>query len=187
MPDETRPIFRREALSHLVQGQEKSVLPRFIRPRTFLCLWILLGLLIVAGVLAWAAQVPVYASGVAVVTESKGKLNLVVLVPPESSAKLSVGQTVWVRWPAAREPARTRLTHVEPRIQSPADVRKRFELSSETVQRAVVVAWADPEGVIPATRDLPAVTHLGSTVQVDVEIGSRRALSLLPFVGEALR
>lgn len=185
MADVSSPIFRREALQHYVEGKEKTVLPRFIRPRTFLCLWILLGLLGVAAALAWTARVPVYASGIAVVAEAEGKVNLVVLVPPEAFEKLSAGQLVWVRWRDAREPARTRLTHVEPTIQSPADVRKRFGLSSETVSGAVAVAAADPHGAF-ASGDLSPETHLGSTVPVDVEIGSRRALSLLPLLGEIL-
>jgi hypothetical protein len=187
MPDDARSIFRREALRHFIEGREKSVLPRFIRPRTFLCLWILLGLLMLAAVLAWTARVPVYASGLAVVTKTEGQVNLVVLVPAESFEKLRVGQVVWVRWPAAREPVRTVLTHVEPEIQSPALVRKRFGLSSETVSGAVAVATASPEGVLDTTGDLPPETRLGSTVSVDVEIGSRRALSLLPVLGEVLR
>ncbi len=187
MPVESPEIFRREAMWHLLHGQEKSVLPRFIRPRTFLCLWILLGLLLLAGVLAWAARVPINASGIAVVTEFEGKVSLDILVPAETVEKLSFGQTVWIRWPGAREPVRTRLTLVESGIHSPAEVRQRFGLTSEAVAGAVIIAMADPEGVLPATRDLPAEIHLGSTVPVEVEIGSRRALSLLPFVGEMFR
>jgi hypothetical protein len=187
VPDEARAIFRHEALWRMVQGPEKSVLPRFIRPRTFLCLWVLLGLLGLAAVLAWAAQVPVYAAGIAIVTESNGKLNLVVLLPPESFEKLRVGQNVLVHWSPPDEPAGTRLTHVEPGIHSPAEMRDRFGLSCETVNRAAIVALADPQGVVPATQEFPWEAHLGTTVSVDVEIGSRPALSLLTLFDEELR
>jgi hypothetical protein len=148
---------------------------------------VLLGLLILAGGLTWAAQVPIYAFGTAVVTESQGRIDLAVLVPAESFEKLQVGQVVWVQWTTEGEPAKTHLTSVEPKIQSPADVRKRFGLSSEAVNRAVVVAMADSDDLLPAMSDSNPQAHLGSTVPVAVEIGSRRALSLLPLVGESLK
>jgi hypothetical protein len=44
-----RPIFRADAVRRYIQSQHKTVLPRFICPRTFFYLWILLGLLFLAG------------------------------------------------------------------------------------------------------------------------------------------
>jgi len=129
----------------------------------------LLGL---AGVLAWTTRVPVYATGTAVVAESDGKIRLMLIVPTDllenrssenvpaesssaesgpspggASEKLHVGQTVWVRWSNGRAPQKTRIMHVEPEIRSPAAVRQRFGLSSATVDRAVVLATADAEGI----------------------------------------
>jgi hypothetical protein len=50
-------IFRREALRRYAQDQSKAALPRFVCPRTFLCLWILLGLLLLAGgYVTWVAR-----------------------------------------------------------------------------------------------------------------------------------
>jgi hypothetical protein len=43
-----RSIFRSEAIRHYAQGHGKSVLPRFARPRAFISLWVILGLLIMA-------------------------------------------------------------------------------------------------------------------------------------------
>ncbi len=47
-----RSIFRAEAVQRYIQNHEEAVLPRLICPRTFLYLWILLGLLLVAGCFA---------------------------------------------------------------------------------------------------------------------------------------
>jgi hypothetical protein len=44
-----RSIFRAEAVRRYIQNHEEAVLPRLICPRTFLYLWILLGLLLAAG------------------------------------------------------------------------------------------------------------------------------------------
>jgi hypothetical protein len=44
-----RSIFRGEAVRRYIQNHEEAVLPRLICPRTFLCLWVLLGVLLIAG------------------------------------------------------------------------------------------------------------------------------------------
>jgi len=44
-----RSIFRTEAVRRYIQDQQESVLPQFLRPRTFLYLWIFLVVLLVAG------------------------------------------------------------------------------------------------------------------------------------------
>jgi hypothetical protein len=50
MKTENTQIFRADAIRRYVQQQQKAVLPRFLCPRTFVYLWILLVLLLVAGV-----------------------------------------------------------------------------------------------------------------------------------------
>ena len=67
MSDAKRSIFRVEAVRRYAQHRETAVLPRFVSPRTFRCLWVLTGLLAVGGGLASFAQVPVSASGPAIV------------------------------------------------------------------------------------------------------------------------
>jgi hypothetical protein len=62
-----RPIFRDEALRRYIERQEQTTLPRFGSPRIFACLWALLALLLGSSVLPWFGEVPVYASGSAVV------------------------------------------------------------------------------------------------------------------------
>jgi hypothetical protein len=49
MTGSQRPIFRTQAVQSYIQNHEEAVLPRLICTRTFLYLWILLGLLLVAG------------------------------------------------------------------------------------------------------------------------------------------
>ncbi|MGH2598775.1 MAG: hypothetical protein ACRDJ9_05240, partial [Dehalococcoidia bacterium] len=60
-------VFRTRALRSYLEDRERSVLPRFVSPRAFLALWLLLGLFAGAGFTAWLARVPVYAGGPAVV------------------------------------------------------------------------------------------------------------------------
>jgi hypothetical protein len=44
-----RAIFRTEAVRRYMNNQQETVLPRFLCPRSFLYLWIFLGLLLLAG------------------------------------------------------------------------------------------------------------------------------------------
>jgi hypothetical protein len=50
-------IFREDAVRHYAQGREAAVLPRFVSPPTFRCLWAMLALLLAGGVVAWFAVV----------------------------------------------------------------------------------------------------------------------------------
>jgi hypothetical protein len=56
-----RPIFRADAVRRYIQSQQRAVLPRLICPSTFLYLWILLGLLLLAASLVtWLARGPLF-------------------------------------------------------------------------------------------------------------------------------
>ena len=60
-PFPARRIFRTGAVRRYIQNHQKTVVPRLICPRTFLCLWILLGLLCLAGTLAASHLLPLWA------------------------------------------------------------------------------------------------------------------------------
>ena len=63
MKDANRAIFRVDAVQRHVQSQEQPVLPRWVSPSMCIYLWLLLGRLMVGGLLAWFAQVPMYIAG----------------------------------------------------------------------------------------------------------------------------
>jgi hypothetical protein len=42
-------IFRAQALQHYIENQEKVVLPNLVSPRAFLVLWVVAGLVMIAG------------------------------------------------------------------------------------------------------------------------------------------
>jgi len=51
LPSTERSIFRAEALQRYAQNQEKVVLPHLVSPRAFVYLWLLAGLILLAGLL----------------------------------------------------------------------------------------------------------------------------------------
>jgi hypothetical protein len=184
-------IFRADAVRRYTQSREESVLPRFVSPRTFTYLWILLGLLGISGVVAWLTRVPVYASGQGVVVDRRGKTNdvrddvvMVAFLRPENYSRLRVGQTLLVQLDPAGERTRRPIIAIEPEIASPKAVQRRFALSAGaahavTQPSAVAIARFEPNPT-----NLPASTYVGSVYPVDVEVGSRRVLSLLPLIGQ---
>jgi hypothetical protein len=55
MNEPANPIFRSSALRRYAEEREQVVLPRLVSPHVFLVLWILLGLLVGVGLVAWLA------------------------------------------------------------------------------------------------------------------------------------
>lgn len=192
MNDAKRSIFRVEAVRRYAQHRETAVLPRFVSPRTFLYLWVLTGLLAVSGALAWFAQVPVYTSGPAIVVDARDNKRqdlsddvlVVAFLPPESRSRLEVGQRLFLQLSPNGERLRRSIIAVEPEIYSPVAAQRRFGLApgaALTVAHPAAVALAPLE---PLPAGAPASAQLGSIGRVDVEVGSRRIISLLPFVDQ---
>jgi len=189
MKNAKHSIFRADAVRRYIEGREKSVLPRFVSPRIFIGLWFLLGLLIICGFVAWFAKVPVYASGPAVVVDWKDRpqyirddVLVIAFLPPDNLSRLRVGQTMFLN--TARERLNISIISVEPDIISPDDAQRRFALSggtAEAITRPAAVAVAPLE---PTPSSLPISTYRGCVYSVDIEVGSRRVISLLPLIGQ---
>src|SRR5690348_1569249 len=103
-----RPLFRETALQQYMRSQEKDVLPRVIAPPTFLCGWILLGLLVFAGMLAWWQEIPIFASGSAMVLTGEagsapssraqtGYPAVLLFLPTRYAGQLRVGEHCHLR------------------------------------------------------------------------------------------
>jgi len=185
MQPANRPIFRSEAVRRYADRHEKAVLPRLVRPRVFLFLWLLLGLLLAGGAVAWFARVPDYASGRAVVARlpaegaSGGeRIVVVAFLPAASHARLRVGQPMWVQWDGAAGPVSTSLSAIQPQLSSPEAVRKRFSLGPEEAG-AITGPVAVVTASMAAEAGVPADARVGSVGHAQVEIGSRRVFSLL--------
>lgn len=191
MKDANRSIFRADAVRRYMQSRQESVLPRFVSPRTFTCLWLLLGLLGISGFVAWLTKVPIYASGQGVVVDRRGKTNyvgddvvLIIFLPPENRSRLRAGQTSLLQLDPTGDRTLSPIIAIEPEIASPNAVQRRFALSAlaahaVTQPSAVAIARFKPNPT-----NLPASTYVGSVYPVDVEVGSRRVLSLLPAIGQ---
>lgn len=182
MAKSTRTIYREKALQHYVQSWEKVTLPRFVAPRVFTFLWLLLVLLLAAALLAWLGQVPTYATGSGFVlsqgtsvSNSSGAATIVVFIPATSDLNVKVGLPVQVQIGSTGPQLNTTVATVGTTVLSPSDIRQRYGLDgslANIVTQPSIVLTAN------AGSALSAKTYAGSLVSVQVQVGTQRVLSL---------
>jgi hypothetical protein len=175
-----RPIFRDEAIKHYMQSREKSVLPRFVSPPTFILLWIFFALCLISGVLAWDIQVPTYLSSIGIVTgpdqpvatTGQSQITVTLFIPASSFVLVKDGQIVQIQLPAGGPQVTRTVTTLNRTPLSPADVLKLFGLPLTTA----------PTNLATVSLGTTSSWHLysRSLVSVQIRVGSRRVLSLIP-------
>src|SRR5262249_50644431 len=107
----------------------------------------------------------------------------VAFLAPESLSHLRAGQRMFLTWGSTGERFNRPIFAIEPKILSPGAARERFAIDAATARAitgpaAVAMARWEP---IPARLAAPA--YAGTICHVDIEVGSRRVLSLLSRTG----
>jgi hypothetical protein len=180
-----RSIFRGKALQKYVQNQEKTVLPRIVAPPVFLFCWILLIILIAAGLVAWWGQVPFYVTGPGVILDGSvlpGQGNdeavAVVVLPASVSGNIRVGLSTQVHIGQAGPQLTCTVDAVNANILSPSQIHQQYGLTV-----------TDPSEVISIKlgSGIPRHTYAGSPVQAQIHIGSQRLLSFFPLFHDLLK
>jgi hypothetical protein len=179
-----RSIFRDEAIQSYIERREKEVLPHLVAPPIFLFLWILLALLLTAGLLTWLAQVPTYLEGAGIILEQQpasasGQREALALIflPASSAPRLRVGLPIQVHIGSSGPSLLRQIDQVEPGILSPRAARTRYALASSVSQMLTEPVVVMSVRLGPS---IPAQVYAGSMVTAQVQVGSRRVLSLLP-------
>lgn len=186
MTEHKRSIFRAEAYKRYLEGKEKAVLPRFVSPPVFVTFWLLSGLLFICACIAWSAQIPVYASGDAVVVHRtfdipniSDDVVAVAFFSPETLPRLRVGTPVFLR----REPSDDRLARdilaVQSKVSGPDEAIRGFGLGNGAAQRITKPAAVAIVRFAPLPGGLPADAYVGAIYRAEMQVGSRRVLSLL--------
>jgi hypothetical protein len=195
MDDSKSSIFRASAVERHLQRQEETVLPRFISPPTWVCLWLLLGLLMAGGIVVWSAKTPVFTSGSALISVwperldsvygqvGPGEMVVIAFLPPEYLSRLQIGQTLFLQPDRAGGRLGSKVIGVMPDVVSPEAARKMFAINAGGVR-----PLTQPSAVAIARFELPpasppATSYAGSVYNVEVEVGSRRVISFLPLIG----
>lgn len=180
MMKRNRPIFRARALKHSIQRQEKDVLPHLVSPPVFLCFWILLGSLLIAGWIAWQGEVPTYVAGSGIMLAAppgQHEATALVFLPVNGSLKLGTGLPIRLRIGATGPQGTGRIEKIEPGSISPLEAQKRYALDGTAGQ---IIAQPSIVLIARVGPPLSARLYAGSVVSAQVQSGSRRVFSLLP-------
>ena len=185
VPDAPRRIFRETALRRYANEKERAVVPRFVRPRTFAALWVLVALCLVTVLIAFRTRIPVYASGQATVADGGGLESpaIVAFLPPDALKYLRVGQKVFIRLDSGAAPVTASILTLDPELRSPGYIYSHYGLPAALTAHlsgpaAVVIAKADR--LVPG---LKLSEYQGGLYRADVQTGSRRVVSVVPIIG----
>lgn len=182
MPTMKRTIFREQALQHYRRGRDKDVLPRFVAPPTFLGLWIVLSLCLVAGWLAWNIRVPVYVAGSGVVALS-GEAQAVLFLAADQQQSIHVGEPVQVQIGATGPRLLRPITAVASTLLSPEEARQDYHLDGTL---ALLVTAPSVVIVVALGASVPVSAYAGSIVSAQVQVGNVRLLSSVPVIGRLI-
>lgn len=180
--DRKQGIFRAEAWQRYMRHREEMVLPRLVRPKVFIFLWVGLALLLMGSGVAWLMQVPIYVSGTAVVVfdEANHEAGLLIFVPAQSQTQLAPAQNVWLTTEKG-EKQRQQIIEVQADVFSPETASEQFPQSYGLfLDQPVAVALAD---FAPLSVDQTLALYVGSRFAVDIEVDSQRVIALIPVVG----
>ena len=185
MPDLSRSIYRESALNHYLQGRERDVLPRLVSPPAFLLLWILLGLFLLCGLLAWSLPIPVYAAGTGMITRlhSQNQASAVIFLPASQLPVLHAGELVQLTIGSTHLSEQHPVVSVEPDLLSPATASQRYGLSSEFT---MLVQQPSVAVVVNLSATITPSLYEGTIVRAQILVGSQRLLSLLPLIGRSI-
>ncbi|HEU4770239.1 MAG TPA: hypothetical protein VFS77_22925 [Pyrinomonadaceae bacterium] len=193
-----RLIFRVEAIRRNSRGGGEAILPQFSSPGIIWLLWTLIGLSLAGGLLLWFLQVPVYAKATAILLPadyySKSGHNarvsheplVAVVIPARTGREVRVGQRVF--WSFSKTGPRVSriVMEVEPSVRSPESLQTSLGLHGRTTASITEPSVIAIVNLGPVPDDVPASAYVGSVYYAEVEVGTKRVISLLPFVGRLI-
>ena len=174
-----RSIFRSKTLQTYIQSREKSVLPRLVAPPVFALCWVVLTLLIIAGVIIWSERIPVYITGSGIVTEpdhslrQEGEATAVLLFPLSEASHLQQGLPIQIQLGQVSPMLDCHITTVSQHPLNPGQIQQQYRLE---VAGPAIVVTARLGSAIPAS------LYEGSHVQAQLQVGSQSLLLLFPIL-----
>jgi len=194
MTNSKSSIFRSQALDRYFGNKDRSVYPKLVSPRIFLLLWVFLGLIAAGGLLALIAEIPINVPALAVVIAPNGGNEsdeagtlVAILFSPRNLSEVRAGQRVFINCNQERSPLISRILDVEAGVISPKAAEDQFALGQSTASKlneSKAVAFSQWER---ASDGALSASYVGSSYDARIEIGSRRAISLIPVIGRFFR
>ena len=181
-------IFRDKALKHYTEGRKKDILPNFSSLSAGFFAWMLLGSLIATGLVAWYGQVPVFLAGSGIVLGNGGQAqatitggaNALAFFAPDQAAQLHAGDTAQVQVGASSSHIDGTIVQVLPGTTNLATALEHYGLNfgnASLQSQQVAVA------LINLGAGFPAADYTGSTLVVEVTVGTQSLFSALTGLG----
>src|SRR5690349_6728841 len=128
MAQPRRQIFRESAMRQYVQRREQDILPQIVSPPVFACSWFLLALILMAGLLAWSAELPTYQSASGIITRqgqlpnsTSSNVQALIFFPSTDGSQLHAGLPIKLQIGSTGPSLSSTITSVEADIVSPSD------------------------------------------------------------------
>lgn len=184
-----RSIFRIEAVRRNSRGGREAILPQFHSPRIIWLLWTLIALALAGGLLLWLMRIPIYTAGIAIPLQNADSHEplMAVLVPARNANKVRVGQRVFWSFTKTGQRVNSTVIEVQSEARSPDSLQGELSLrgpAAASITEPVVIALVK---LGPVPDDLPASAYTGSVYRAEVEVGTRRVISLLPVFSRFIR
>lgn len=181
-----QPLFRTQALQHYARGREKTVLPRLVTPPVFLCLWLLVGLLLLTAALAWHIQVPLYTRALGAMLpypssnqQSTSEMQAILFVPATPTPDLRVGAAFTGQIVLTGESFVGTIAKVQPGVVTPEQARQRYALTGDL---ALVITGPSVVVQVRIEPTFPVAAREGLSVSAQVPVGAQSILSWLSDV-----
>jgi hypothetical protein len=182
-----QPLFRAQAFQRCAQGRAKTVLPRLVAPPVLLCLWLLLGLLLLTTALAWHIQVPLYTRALGALLpppagshQATGEVQAILFVPATSTLDLRVGAAFTGQIVLTGESFVGTIARVQPGVISPEQARQQYALTGNL---ALVITSPSLVVQVRIAPTFPAA-GAGLSITAQVPVGAQ---SLLSWFSDVLR
>ena len=192
MASPNQSMFRPEALEYRLrtQGQRQTevTFPRWMARRVGITLWIVLGLLAISGAAACFAEVPVTASGLAIVmgeaSDTSDGVTVAVLMPEADGQNLDAGVEARLFFGAGDAAIDGTLLSVSPEPRDIFQVERQLGLPASSLAMLDGSFWLVDVRVDPA---FATMLMPGATGRAELPGGSQYAGTFLPLVGRLFR
>jgi hypothetical protein len=180
-----RAIFRSKAVQHYLQSREKTILPLFVAPPIFAFYWLLLGIFLMSGLIAWFGQIPLYASGSGLISVQSPSVNqdneqaiALIFLPASSSLRPQSGWSALVQVGLTGPQLNGTIDTIKPGVLSPSEVQKQY--SFKVLTSVIVVS-------VKLGVQVASNLYTGSSVSAQIQVGSQRLLALFPVLNVLLK
>jgi len=181
MQGRKRLIFRSESWRRYLARREATVFPRLVTPRSLAALWLLLALVMAAGLTILSKEAPVYSHGSAVAVTrggiGNGETVFAVLLSGAKPRDFHPGNAAGVELAKNRPPIKGSIIEVENAQIGSAEAAARFGLRADACSTIRFPASVIFVRLTSDEHDLLRSDNRNVVYQAQVQRGTQRAIS----------